>query len=241
MVAVTQRQATNWLIDALPRVDQDRLLTRVNPVELALGTVLCEEDEPLREVYFPLTGFISFVGAVDGHPPLEIALVGNEGMLGATLVLGVTQVPMRAVVQGGGTALRMSAHQMRRELCASSALTRTLNRYLFVLMAQLSQNALCTQFHEIQSRLARWLLLSHDRAHRSEFRMTHEALAEMLGVRRSSVTVAAGALQQRNLIRYVRGRITVLSRKGLEGASCQCYRAAVNRYTVQFPHFDGSD
>lgn len=224
----------NRLIEGLPRVERARLLERCDLVDLRFGTVLCEPDRPLRHAWFPLTGFISLLVPMAGHPPLEMGLIGDEGMLGATLVLGIGTARLRSVVQGDGTALRLTAAHLKLELRRSAALRRTLNRYLFVKLAQLSQSAACTSFHEVESRLARWLLMSHDRAHADHFHLTHQFLADMLGVRRSAVTIAAGALQARNLIGYSRGTIRVLDRAGLEAASCLCYDAGVADYERQF-------
>ena len=221
----------NRLIEGLPRKERHRLLARAEAVDLAFGATLCEPDQSYRHIYFPLTGFISLVATVDGHRPLEVAMIGNEGMLGVTLVLGIGAAPFRGVVQGPGTALRMTTRQLRRELSDCPGLLRALNRYLYVLMAQLSHTVTCTRFHEVEARLARWLLMTHDRAHADHFHLTHQFLADMLGVRRSAVTIAAGALRKRQLIRYVRGEISVLSRQGLEAASCECYEAGVDNYT----------
>jgi CRP-like cAMP-binding protein len=220
----------NLLIEGLPRGERKRVLDGCEPVDLVFGTILCDADEPYKQVYFPLSGFISLVASVGSHPPLEMGLIGNEGMLGATVVLGVNASPLRAVVQGSGSALRMSATQLRRNLAECPALLRKLNRYLYVLMAQLSQTAACTRFHEVDARLARWLLMTHDRAHADHFHLTHEFLADMLGVQRSAVTIAAGALQKRALISYTRGEIRIVSRRGLEAASCECYEAVVRDY-----------
>jgi len=161
---------------------------------------------------------------------LEMGLVGNEGMLGVTLKLGIKTAPMRAVVQGTGTALRMTGSNFTRLLGRTPAMFHILDRYLYVLMAQLTRSSACTRFHEIEPRLARWLLMTHDRAHADHFYLTHEFLADMLGVRRSGVSIAAGALQLRKLIRYSRGEITILNRKGLEAASCECYGATQEDY-----------
>ena len=221
----------NRLIDRLPRKERSRILQSCTLVNLEFGEILCEQDESFRQVYFPLTGFISLVTMLRDHPPLEIGMVGNEGMLGATLALGVDTAPMRALVQGAGTALRMSAPRLRCELSANPGLLRALNLYLYVLVAQVSQSAACVHFHEIEPRLARWLLMTHDRAHADHFHLTHEFLAGMLGVRRSGITIAAGALQQKKLICYSRGEISILDRKGLEAASCECYGAGMHDYT----------
>ena len=230
MSAAIRVPVVNQLLASLPPKESKRILECCEPVDLVFGTILCEPEQTLRHLYFPLTGFISLVTTLRDHQPLEMGLVGNEGMLGATLVLGVNSVPMRAVVLGSGTASRISAAHFRRELQECPELLRILNRYLYVLMAQLSQTAACTHFHEIEPRLARWLLMTHDRAHADHFYLTHEYLADMLGVRRSGVTVAAGALQLRGLIHYTRGEISILDRKGLEAAACECYDAAIDDY-----------
>ena len=203
------------------------------PVSLVLAEVLCERGAPTRHVYFPVDGFISLVTAVDAHPSLEVGMVGREGMLGAPVALGVAVSPWRALVQGEGSAWQIAIGPFRRELAASVALQRTLDRYNFVLMAQLATSAACLRFHQIGPRLARWLLMTQDRAHSSQFRVTHEFLACMLGVRRVGVTQAAGGLQRGNLIEYRRGELTVLDRPGLEAASCSCYAADLAGYRDQ--------
>lgn len=224
----------NRLIEGLPRKDRDRILQQCEPVELLFGDILCEPDQHFRHAHFPLTGFISLVATVGGHQPLELGLIGSEGMLGVTLALGVKTAPLRGVVQGSGSALRLSALQLGRELRASPILVRTLDRYLYVLMAQLSQSAACDRFHEVEARLARWLLMTHDRAHTDQLQLTHSFLADMLGVQRSAVTIAAGALQKRKIIRYSRGGIRIIDRGGLEAASCECYEAALLDYSRFF-------
>lgn len=227
-------QVVNRLIEGLPSEARNRILKLCEPVNLTFGAVLCEANRPLRHVYFPVTGFISLVAMVKRHPPLEIGLIGNEGMLGATLALGVTGARLRGIVHGPGTALRMTAAQLRRELRSSVSLRRTLKRYLFVLLAQQSKAIACTRFHEIKSRLACWLLMTHDRAHADHFHLTHQYLADMLGVQRSAVTIAAGALQRNKVISYTRGEIFVLNRRGLESASCECYRAMIEDHQRLF-------
>jgi CRP-like cAMP-binding protein len=224
----------NRLIAGLPRKQRIQFLDRCESVELTMGSALCGIHEPLEHVYFPLVGFISLVITLGRHPPLELGLIGSEGMLGATLVLGVDGAPARAVVQGAGTALRMSVEQLQRGLRDCPALRPILGRYLYVLMTQLSRSAGCMHFHEVAPRLARWLLMTHDRAHVDHFHLTHELLADMLGVRRSGVTIAAGVLKDRKLISYTRGEITVTNRRGLEAASCECYDASVEDYNRQF-------
>jgi len=225
----------NLLLACLPSEDLERILRCCERLNLKYGEILCEADRPFQYVYFPLTGFISRAAALEDHPSLEMGLIGNEGMLGATLSLGIDGAPMRAVVQGPGSMLRMTARQLRRELNRNGNLLRVLNRYIYVLMAQMSQSAACTYFHEIEPRLACWLLMTHDRAHADRFHFTHADLAHMLGVRRSGVTIAAGVLQQRGFIRYMRGEINILDRKGLEAAACKCYVALDQDYAQAFP------
>lgn len=227
-------RVVNRLLECLPRTTRDRVLKQCEPVSLAFGASLCERDRRIRHVYFPLDGFISLVATVDDHPPIEIALIGSEGMLGATLLLGIDHARLRGVVQGAGGALRMSAARFRRELRANPAFHAAIKRYLYVILAQLSRTAACAAFHEVEPRLARWLLMTHDRAHADRFHLTHQYLADMLGVRRSAVTIAAGALQKRRLIRYTRGEIHVLDRAGLESAACECYKAVVGDYERVF-------
>lgn len=227
-------QIFSRLIEGLPSKQRKQLLNGCEPVDLVFGNVLHEANQPIRHVYFPLSGFVSLVTTLDGHQPLEMGLIGNEGMLGATLALGIGQAPMRAVVQGSGSALRISSQLFKQELLSSPALLRALKRYLYVVMTQLSQSAACTHFHEIEPRLARWLLMTHDRAHADHFHLTHEYLADMLGVRRSGVSIAAAAMQVRGLISYSRGEIQILDRAGLELAACECYAALQADYRAQF-------
>jgi len=226
--------AVNALIDRLSRTERGEFVAGAESVDLTFGTILCEPGETYRHVYFPLTGFISLVARVSHQQPLEMGLIGSEGMLGVTLVLGVSEAPLRGVVQGDGTALRMSASKFQRAVRESPSLRSTHCRYLYVLMAQLSQTAACTRFHHIEARLARWLLMTHDRAHADHFYLTHQFLADMLGVQRSAVSIAAGALQRRQLIRYTRGEIKILARKGLEAVACECYAAVRDDYAQIF-------
>jgi CRP-like cAMP-binding protein len=221
----------NHLIELLPRGDRQHLIDASEPFELVMADVLCERGDTTGHVYFPTQGFISLVARIDHHPGLEVGMVGREGMLGAHLVLGVSRAPLRALVQGSGSARRIGASAFRRELARSAALQRGLGRYLYVLMAQLAASAACLRFHLIGPRLARWLLMSHDRAHADRFHVTQEFLAYMLGVRRVGVTTAAGALQHSGLIRYHRGEITVIDRVGLEAAACDCYAADQKAYS----------
>lgn len=213
----------NSLLAALSRSDRGRLIAGLEPVTLKFGDVLYEPGEKIRHVYFPRNALVSLLVLADGHLALEVGLIGREGMVGVPLVLGAGVSSVRALVQGGGTALRMTSARFRRELDHGGSLRRELNRYIHALMAQISQSAACNRFHVVERRLARWLLMTHDRIKSDRFRMTQEFLAHMLGVRRVGVTRAAQTLQKRKLVRYSRGVITVLNRAGLESAACRCY------------------
>ncbi len=222
--------AVNRLLEALPNSDLRRMLAACETVELVFADVLYTPGQRLSHVYFPTSSFISLIMPVDHAASLEVGMVGNEGMFGIPLVLGVDVSPVRAVVQGAGSALRMDAPNFCRELGRSQALQREIDRYAFVHLSQLAQTAACTRFHVVEARLARWLLMTQDRAHADNFHVTQEFLAFMLGVRRVGVTKAASSLQKRRLIHYSRGDMTVLDRRGLKAASCGCYRADRESY-----------
>lgn len=228
MSATQLVSASNRIISGLSPKERRQFLNHCEMVELNFGEILSLPNDLLQFVYFPVTGFISLVARVSQHPPIEVALIGNEGMLGASLVLGVNVSPTESVVQGAGSAWRITATQFALEARTNLNLSRLVNRYLYALMMQLSQSAVCTHFHAIEARLARWLLMTHDRAHADEFHLTHQFLADMLGVQRGAITIAAGALKQKKMIRYARGQIHILSRDGLEDTACECYAVIAN-------------
>jgi CRP-like cAMP-binding protein len=215
---------TNRLLASLSGRRRLDFLASCDQVELDFAQTLCSSGERIRQVYFPLGSFISLITVLDQTAKLEVGVIGNEGMLGISLTLGIETSPQQAMVQGGGSALRMSTAAFHRQSQRNPAFRQDLGRYVHVLMSQLAQTAACTHYHRLEGRLARWLLLTRDRAHCDEFRLTHEFLAYMLGVRRGGVTLAASALQARGLISYSRGVVVILDSRGLESASCQCYR-----------------
>ncbi len=234
MSAMNQVSVSNRLLGRLPDKDCRKFLSGCEQVEVSFAQVLCEPAAHIRYVYFPTTAVVSLVIPVNSHAHLEVELVGNEGMVGVPLILGVDVSPLQTLVQGAGTALRMSAKLFRQELTASAALQRILHRYIYVSLAQLAQTAACNRFHALDARLAHWLLMTQDRTHSNEFHLTQEMLGKMLGVRRVGVTNAAGLLQKQNLVSYRRGNVKILDRAGLEAVSCGCYRAGKDMYQSIF-------
>ncbi|QPK64539.1 Crp/Fnr family transcriptional regulator [Methylomonas sp. LL1] len=230
MLCIPAVPAANRLLASLPRADHQHLLRRCEAVELVFAEVLYLAGERIPHVYFPTGSFISLVTPVENGGGLEVGLIGNEGMLGITLMLGVDIAPFQALVQGAGPALRLPATQFLAELERSPALQMALKRYLYVSMRQLAQTAACNRFHVVEARLARWLLKTHDRAHADTFHVTHMFLAYIMGVRRVGITKAALSLQQQKLISYRRGDVTILDRAGLEAAACGCYRIEKETY-----------
>jgi PAS domain S-box-containing protein len=215
----------NSVLAALPRKDYQSLRAGLEPVTLTYGQVLFEPGEPITHVYFPIDCLVSLLTTVEGHQALEVGLVGREGMVGISLALGMDVSSVRALVQGTGTAMRMNAARFRREFRKSLPLQGELYRFVHAKLAQARQTAACNRFHRVEARLARWLLMTRDRVRSDQFLLTHAFLADMLGVRRVGVSLAAGALQRRKLITYTRGKIGILDRKGLKAASCGCYEA----------------
>ena len=226
--------SSNQLLARLPKATRSRLDAVGQVVDLTLSRVLGEADAPTTHVYFPIDGFFSLLAQVDSEHVIEVGMVGREGMLGIQLALGVATEPLKSLVQGEGRALRIDAKAFRRELAANAALRSTLDRYVYVLLSQHARAAACLRFHMIEQRLARWLLMSQDRASSDVFQLTQEFLAYMLGVRRVGVTVAAGELQRKHLISYERGEMTIVDRAGLELAACSCYASDRAVYAALF-------
>lgn len=217
----------NRLLDALPPDEKKKLLAKSEAVDLTFSDVLCEQNQNPRHIYFPVTGIISLVVGVGDEAAFELTMIGNEGMLGATKVLGVSEAPLRGIVQAEGKAIRIAADAFEELSEDGSQLQAIIKRYLYVLMTQLNRTAGCTHFHAVNSRLARWLLMAHDRTAGDRFYLTQQFLSEMLGVQRSAVSIAASLLQNKELISYSRGEINILDRRGLEAESCSCYGALI--------------
>jgi CRP-like cAMP-binding protein len=194
--------------------------------------VLYEGGEPIKHVYFPDDGLISLLIVMDDETVREIGVVGNEGMLGTAVALGMKTATTRALIQLPGSALRMKAEALRDELGRGGALQKVLQRYVHALFTQVSQSAACVSSHAVDKRLSRWLVMTHDHAPGDEFEMKHEFMAMMLGVTRSVVTRAAGRLQRETMIRYTRGRVTVLDRDRLEATACECYGVVKAEYAL---------
>ena len=215
--------SVNRLLATLPKNEYKRLFPKLKTVSLVLEEVLYEPGAAIKYVYFPNDSIISLISELSEASLLEVGMVGNEGMAGLAVFMGVNSSSTRALVQGAGTAMRMSSAAVRTEANRLGNLHHLLHRYSHSLLAQVSQSCACNRFHFVDARLARWLLMTKDRLGAEEFPLTQEFLASMLGVRREGVSKAAGALQAAKLIRYSRGIITVLNRRGLEAKSCACY------------------
>jgi CRP-like cAMP-binding protein len=226
----------NHLLDALPPADYARLELHLELVPLRLGDVLYEPGVQLRYVYFPTTSIVSLLYVMEDGASAEIAIVGNEGILGISLFMGGETTPSRAVVQSAGHGYRLRAQLLKNEFGRFGLMMHLLLRYTQALITQMSQTAVCNRHHSIDQQLCRWLLLSLDRLSSNELSMTQELIANMLGVRREGVTEAAGKLQDVGLIRYRRGKITVLDRPGLEERCCECYQVVKAEFDRLLPY-----
>ena len=225
--------ATNRLLASLPPPDYARLRAELEPVRLAKGFVLYDMGDSVRYAYFLTGGMASLLAAAGAHEVVQVAMVGNEGVVGIPAFLRVNVMPYRVTVQLPTTALRIRASVLSAEVGTCGALTDALLRYLHMLVTQITQSAVCNRYHTIEERLCRWLLLSRDRARADVLPLTQETLAHMLGVQRTGVTAAAGSLQRAGLISYRRGKIHVLDARGLRAAACECYRV-VSEEIAQF-------
>lgn len=231
----------NHLLSALPLNEFERLSPHLELVELPLGLVMYESGEKLNYVYFPATAIISLLYVLENGSSAEIAVVGNEGILGISLFMGGETTPSRALVQSAGYGYRLKSSLLMIEFNRAGPLMHLLLRYTQALITQMSQTAVCNRHHTIEQQLCRWLLLSLDRLHSDSLIMTQELIANMLGVRREGVTDAAGKLQRAGLISYSRGHIEVIDRQGLEKASCECYavvKAEFDRLLADIPKGD---
>jgi CRP-like cAMP-binding protein len=227
--------AKNRLLERLPRQDRKRLLAACQPVELKSSEVLREPGQRIRHVYFPAGSTISLLAPTAAGSTLEVAVIGDEGVLGISVAFGINIGSQRALVNRAGPAWRISAPLFCREFERSPRLRRLLSRYLYVVMAQLAQTAVCSNFHDVTARLARWLLVTGDRAGSEEICITQKAISAMLGVRREGINHAAASLRERKLIGYTRGRMTILDRRGLQAAACTCYLHATNARLLRYP------
>ncbi|MDQ1610493.1 MAG: hypothetical protein QOG00_424 [Pyrinomonadaceae bacterium] len=220
----------NRLLARLPGEEMERLLPHLEQVSFTLGEVIYESGGKQSYIYFPTTAIISLLYMMENGSSAEMGVAGNDGLVGIALFMGGDTVPNRAVVQSAGDALRMKTKVLQAEFAQGGMFQRLLLRYTQALMTQMSQTAVCNRLHSVEQQLCRWLLLSRDRLDSDELVMTQELIANMLGVRREGVTQAAGRLQETGLISYVRGRIQILDRSGLEATVCECYRVVKDEY-----------
>jgi CRP-like cAMP-binding protein len=218
----------NQLLAALPKKDYQALQPNLEEIPLVFDDLIYRPNVLITDVYFPNSGIVSLLAGVNERSTLEVGLVGNEGMVGLSVFFGVNSSSNRAVVQGAGSAMKLKATALRKECNKGGVLSRLLLLYSHSMMTQITQAAVCNQFHAIDARLARWLLMTHDRIGTDEFQITQDFLSNMLGVRREGVSIAAGDLQKRKLIRYSRGRLEILNRPGLETTACACYEIIRN-------------
>ena len=233
--ATNQQPELNHLFRALPKDARERVFPALELVQMPLGHVLYESGDTLRHVYFPINSIVSLLYVMANGASAEIAIVGNEGIVGIALFMGGETTPNRAIVQSAGAAYRLRGDYLKQEFARSGPLQHLLLRYTQALLTQMSQTAVCNRHHSVDQQLCRWLLLSLDRLSSNILLMTQELIANMLGVRREGVTEAAGKLQARGLIQYRRGQITVLDRPGLEHASCECYAVVKKEFDRLLP------
>jgi CRP-like cAMP-binding protein len=226
---IEKTQPKNRLLAALPVKTYQNLLSKTERIALIFNENVYEQGDVISDVYFPESGIVSLLSAVEANSTLEVGIVGDEGIIGLPLFLGVKTSNNRAVVQGAGFALKMSAEDFLDE-CKTDELPRVLQRFTHSLMTQISQSAACNRFHEIEPRLAHWLLMTSDRMHNDEFQITQEFLSNMLGVRREAVNKAATHFQQQQIISYSRGNLSILDRQKLETAACNCYKIIKKDY-----------
>jgi CRP-like cAMP-binding protein len=226
----TNDPVENRLLAALPREEYERLRPHLERVSFDLGEVVYESGEHLEHVYFPTTAIISLLYLMEDGSSAEMGLAGNEGVVGIALFMGGGTMPNRAVVQSAGGAVRLKAKALQSEFALGSKFQYLLLRYTQALITQISQTAVCNRLHTVEQQLSRWLLLSHDRVQADELIMTQELIADMLGVRREGVTVAAGRLQDAGAISYVRGHIQILDRQKLEAIACECYKVVKDEF-----------
>ncbi len=231
----------NHLLAALPVAEFDRLSPHLELIPMPLGEALYESGGRLHHVYFPTTSIVSLLYVMENGSSAEIAVVGNEGILGIALFMGGETTPSRAVVQSAGFGYRLKAQLLKEEFNRAGPVMHLLLRYTQALITQMAQTAVCNRHHTVEQQLCRWLLLSLDRLDSDELTMTQELIANMLGVRREGVTEAAGKLQRAGLIRYSRGRITVLDRPGLEREVCECYKVVKKEFDRLFADIPGGD
>src|SRR6202167_4631677 len=231
MLGANQVSVPNHLLGALPRTEYQKLLAILEPVKLTFGETLYEAHAQIQHVYFPDDCFVSMLTTVDTGRAAEVGLIGSEGMIGVPMALGVAVSPFRAVVQGGGTAMRLKTGDFRHSFSRSAALKREVFLFTHLLMIQIAQTAACNSFHLVTQRMARWMLMTRDRVNSNEFRITQEFLALMLGVRRVGVTVAMSVLRARKVIAYRRGTVTILDHGGLVAAACGCYKTVKDTYS----------
>jgi CRP-like cAMP-binding protein len=232
MLGAKQGLVPNGLLAALPRKAYQKLLPYLEQVDMPFGEVLYEPHAPIRHVYFPNDCLVSLLTSVDAHRAAEVGLVGYEGMVGVPIVLGMAESPFLAVVQGGGTAMRMKTADFRSEFTSNAVMQSELLRFTHLLMTQVAQTAACNRFHVVTQRMARWLLMTRDRVRSNEFRITQEFLGRMLGVRRVGITEASQSLQKRKLIDCGRGSITIVNAAGLATAACGCYKTVKDMYAL---------